>query len=314
MVNIIEGSIFDYETGKFKPAPGSPLERFTEHVARADEHIDLIETAMIIAAAVYPGLNIGYYLRRIEVMANDVRLLLADETDPHKIIAVMNSYLFNTLGFKGNQSEYNDPSNSFLNDVLERRTGIPITLSLLYIEIGKQVGLPLEGVALPGHFIVRYRLHAHQHAGAPERPAEQRPENEKDILLDPFNAGAILTMEDCARLVQEIYGNPVPLLQSFFHPINNRQFLTRMLNNLKTSYITIQDFEKALLIEQFLVVLNPIDYEEIRDRGAINYRVGNRWRAILDFQNYLRHTPDARDSALINSQITNILKEIARNN
>ncbi|MEI7556645.1 transglutaminase-like domain-containing protein [Candidatus Chlorohelix sp.] len=313
----IESSIFDYEAGNHPLKPGSPLARFTEHVSRPDEKIDLVEAAMIIASAEYPSLNIGYYLKQLEIMGNDIRLLLADENDPYKCIQTINSYLFHTLGFKGNQTEYNDPRNSYLNDVLERRVGIPITLSLIYIEVGKQVGLPFEGIGLPGHFIVRYRQHA-QHAqhttGHWEHGAESGSKQEEDILLDPFNEGNILTLEDCTRLVSEAYGNSIPLVQAFLNPVSNRAFLSRLLNNLKANYISFEDFEQALAIEDFLAVLNPEDWEEIRDRGTIKNRLEHRWQAILDYQKYLRHTPNASDAASINSQITGILKDIAINN
>ncbi|NWJ47655.1 MAG: tetratricopeptide repeat protein [Chloroflexi bacterium] len=310
----IESSIFDYEAEKIHPVPGSPLARFAEHVSRTDEEIDLIEATMIIASSEYPGLNIGYYLQRLEIMGNDIRLLLAGENDPYKCIQFINSYLFQTLGFKGNQTDYNDPRNSYLNDVLERRIGIPITLSLIYIEVGRQAGLPFEGIGLPGHFIVRYRQHAQHTTGRWEHGAESGANQQEDILLDPFNEGSILTLEDCVRLVGEIFGNPVPLVQSFLNPVSNRAFLSRMLNNLKSSYINFEDFERALAIEEFLTVLNPEDWEEIRDRGAIKNRMEHRWQAILDYQKYLRHAPDARDAVLINSQITGILKDIAINN
>jgi len=311
----IEGSIFDYEPSRYDPLPGSPLARFAEHVARPDEAIDLIEAAMLIAAAEYPGLNVGYYLQRLEIMANDVRLLLADETDPYQVIETLNSYFFKTLEYKGNQNDYNDPRNSYLNDVLERRMGIPITLSLLYIEIGRQVGLPLEGVGLPGHFIVRFRKHAQQTFGRWESANMPMPEDsEEDILLDPFNEGAILTVEDCARMVQELYGRPMPMLQSFLRPVNNRSFLTRMLTNLKSNYLTDRDFERALRIEQFLLALNPNDWEEVRDRGVLNYQSGKRIRAMIDLQNYLRHRPEATDAEFIRTQISNIRREVAKNN
>ncbi len=315
MEYIIEGSIFDYEPSRNDFLPGSPLARFAEHVTRPDDNIDLIEAAMLIATAEYPGLNIGYYLQRLEIMGNDVRLLLADETDPHQIVETLNSYLFKTLGYKGNQNDYNDPRNSFLNDVLERRMGIPITLSLLYIEIGRQAGLPLEGVGLPGHFIVRFRKHAQQTFGRWENPNGPRPEeSEEDILLDPFNEGAILTVEDCARMVQELYGRPMPMLQSFLRPVNNRAFLMRMLTNLKSNYLTDRDFERALRVEQFLLALNPNDWEEIRDRGVLSYQSGQRLRAMIDMQNYLRHRPEATDAEFIRTQISNIQREVAKNN
>jgi regulator of sirC expression with transglutaminase-like and TPR domain len=135
-----------------------------------------------------------------------------------------------------------------------------------------------------------------------------------DILLDPFNAGAELTEEDCARLLREVYGRPVPLLQSFLSPISNRQFLARMLNNLKNNYLTLEEYDRAIRVEQFLMALEPENWEEVRDRGIISYRAGHRWQAVIDMQTYLKHSPKARDANLIKSQITDIIGEISKNN
>jgi regulator of sirC expression with transglutaminase-like and TPR domain len=257
---------------------------------------------LLIAATEYKGLNWGYYLSRLDIMADDVAMLRAGESDPHTNVKILNDYLFSTLRFTGNQDEYNDPRNSYINDVLERRTGIPITLSLVYMEVGKRAGMPIEGIGLPGHFIVRYNY------------KDEIYGKEEQILLDPFNGGTVLSEEDCARLVTEIYRRPMPLTPVFMRPITKKQFITRMLNNLKTCYVEQEDFEKALLIERMLLLLEPEDWEEIRDRGAIHFRAGHYWKAIYDFQNYLRHTPNAKDGTQIRNYVNAIYKEITSRN
>jgi regulator of sirC expression with transglutaminase-like and TPR domain len=317
MESIIEGGLFNYHPEE-QADPFSPLGRFKALLARPDEAIDLGEAALIIAAQEYPGLNEGYYLDRLDAMASDVRLLLADETDPYQIISVINSYLFGTLGYKGNETDYSDPRNSYLNDVLERRVGIPITISLVYLELTKRLGLPFEGVNLPGHFIVRYFEPASRLLGKlnPGREAyeESAAPGHEPILIDPFNGGAILTEEDCVRLVREVYGRPVPLSSVFMRPATPRQFLTRMLSNLKSSYVASEAFDKALKIEEFMIAIQPKDWSEIRDRGALRYRLGQRWRAIYDFQTYLRNQPDARDAEVIRKHIRTLYQEIAERN
>jgi regulator of sirC expression with transglutaminase-like and TPR domain len=299
---IIENGIFDYEPENIDFDINNPLQRFKEVLARPDAELDLAEASLLIAATEYEGLNWGHYLNRFETMADDVRLLRAGESDPYANVKVLNDYLYNTLQFTGNQDEYNDPRNSYLNDVLERRTGIPITLSLVYMEVGKRAGMPIEGIGLPGHFIVRYNY------------KDEFSHKAEQILLDPFNGGTILSEEDCARLVTEIYRRPMPLTPVFMRPVTNKQFITRMLNNLKTAYVEQEDFHRALRVEKMLLMLDPQDWEEIRDRGAIHFRAGHYWKAIYDFQNYLRHAPNAKDSSQIRNYVNAIYKEIASRN
>ncbi len=318
MESYIEGGLFNYY-------PESPHDifsakgRFQEIVGRPDEQIDLAEAALIIAAQEYPGLSEGYYLDRLDAMASDVGLLLAGENDPYQIIQVFNSYLYGTLGFKGNETNYNDPRNSYLNDVLERRTGIPITLSLVYLEIGKRLGLPLEGIGLPGHFIIRYREHSPQTLGLLNMGRERLDDSEatpkqEQILLDPFNGGTIITEEECIQMVREVYGRPVPFLSGYLRPVGPRQFLTRMLTNLKASYMSQNEFEKAHDIIDFLIILNPTDWSELRDRGLMRQRLGQRWRAIYDYQAYLRRAVDAHDAETVRQQIRRLQDDIAKMN
>jgi len=318
MQSVIEGGIFNYYPEPEQPDPFSPYGRFSELAARPDDAIDLGEAALIIASQEYPSLNEGYYLNRLDAMAADVGLLMAGETDPARIIGVINSYLYGTLGFKGNETDYANPRNSFLNDVIELRTGIPITLSLLYLEITKRLGLPLEGIGLPGHFIIRYRETASQTLGRfmGRETSDENNSNEEgnQILLDPFNAGAILSPEDCAEMMRQLYGRPLPMLSLYLRAINPRQFLSRMLNNLKAAYIAEKDFVRALKIEDFILILNPQEWSEVRDRGVLRYQNGQSWRAIYDLQTYLRQQPDASDAEVIRQQIRTISKEIASRN
>jgi regulator of sirC expression with transglutaminase-like and TPR domain len=299
---IIENGIFDYDPDIVELDYNSPLLRLKELAAKPDEEIDLAEAALLIAASEYEGLNWGHYLNKLDVMADDVMLLRAGESDPQTNIKILNDYLFGTLHFTGNQDEYNDPRNSYLNDVLERRTGIPISLSLVYMEVGKRAGMPIEGIGLPGHFIVRYNYN------------DEYYNRTEQILLDPFNGGTSLSEEDCARMVNEIYHRPMSLTPVFMRPVTKKQFITRMLNNLKTCYVEQEDFQRALRVERMLMAVSPEDWDEVRDRGAIHFRAGKYWKAIYDFQSYLRHTPDAKDGTQIRNYINGIYKEITSRN
>ncbi|MEI6046181.1 MAG: transglutaminase-like domain-containing protein [Chloroflexota bacterium] len=316
MESIIEGGIFNYHHQNKQLNPFSPLGRFQEMVARPEADIDLAEAALMIAGQEYKGLNESYYLDRLDAMAADMSLLLAGELDPYRIIGVLNSYLYGTLGYKGNETNYADPCNSYLSDVLERRTGIPITLSLVYLEIGKRLGLPLEGVGLPGHFIVRYLKSAPKTLGRINSGHEHLEESRDDeqILVDPFNGGAILSEDDCARLIGDAYGRRMPRDSIFIRPIGPRQFLTRMLTNLKESYVGMEDVVRALEIEEFILLLNPQDINELRHRGMLYSRNGQRWRAIYDLQLYLAKQPDVRDAENLRQHIRTLHKEIAIRN
>jgi regulator of sirC expression with transglutaminase-like and TPR domain len=324
---IIEGSLFDYEVPQEQPAFNSPLGRLSRMANLPDAEIDLAEAALIIAGLEYPGLSEVYYLDLLDDLADEARPLFAAETDPLKYIEQLNYFLFNLKGFRGNETDYNDRRNSYLNDVLERRTGIPITLSLLYMEIGKRLGLHFEGIGLPGHFIVRYRELATQSVergdsfsatadgfdlyGAFDRP---RSRERGDILIDPFNGGTILTEEDCANLVRERYGRAVPVQAAISQPVTNRQLLTRMLNNLKINCLNEGDFDRALQMEEVLVVLNPDAPEERRDRGLLHLKNGRMGRAISDLQYYLRQNPQARDASAVRNQLSLAFDEMVKRN
>lgn len=184
---------------------GDATSRFLALVEAGDAPLD--EGAFLIAAHAYPGLDVEAELRRLDALADDC---------PGDLAGVRR-YLFDQLGFRGNDTAYGDPRNSFLNDVLDRRLGIPITLSVLAIEVGRRVGVPLVGIGLPGHFLVR-------HDAVPP------------LILDPFNRGQSLTLEDCETLLKRAYGDRVPFQPSLLAPVDNNMILARMLNNLRGIY------------------------------------------------------------------------------
>ena len=161
--------------------------RFASLIGSPQGAFRLAEGALLIAHEEYPSLDVAAYLQRLDSMAAAIQARLGLELDPQRIVAQINRYVFDEQGFRGNQGRYYDPRNSFLNDVLDRKTGIPITLSVLYLDIGRQVGLPTVGVGMPGHFIVQYAAH-----GAP-------------FWIDPFHGGEILDHDDCVARVEQIY-------------------------------------------------------------------------------------------------------------
>lgn len=267
---------------------------FARAVNVADEAIDLARVALLIARDEYPDLDIQAYLTRLDTMAGQLAPRLQGITRAEDAIRILNAYLFDELGFRGNREDYYSPRNSFLNDVLDRRLGIPITLSLIYIEMGRRLGLPVRGVALPGHFIVRYD-------GAAPAP-----------FIDPFNRGARLTALDCHQRLMEIYGAPVAFRDEWLQPVGNRHILTRMLYNLKGIYVRRGDARRAIPVVRKLLLLNPDAHEELRDLGSLHGMQGNYGEALIYLQQYLVHRPDASDAEAVQSHMQRLIAQIAR--
>src|SRR5919108_1983198 len=188
---------------------------FTEAVSGPENRLDLARAALLIASEAYPGLDILRYVAKLEVMAAAVRPTVTTTDDPTLKIESLNAYLFGERGFRGNAEDYYDPRNSFLNDVVDRRLGIPITLSIIYMEVGRRVGMPLQGVGMPGHFIMKYA------------------DAEGDLFIDPFSKGRVLSRQACEDLLQDVYGEPVPFQETFLAPVTKKQILSRILMNLK---------------------------------------------------------------------------------
>ncbi|MBI3988493.1 MAG: tetratricopeptide repeat protein [candidate division NC10 bacterium] len=266
---------------------------FAELIEKDEATLDLATASLLIAKEEYPDLSIDAYVKRLDWMAEQVESSWTVADSPLHFIRALNRYLFDEEGFTGNTWEYYDPRNSFLNDVLDRKTGIPITLSVVYMEVGRRLGLPLVGVGLPAHFVVKY----------------QAPDEE--ILIDPFHRGAILSEEHCRRLVEELRGGTIRFRRGFLEPVTKRQILTRMLNNLKNIYIKAGEYQKALSVVERILLLNPGSLQETRDRGLLYARVKRYAKALSDLQAYLNAFPKAPDAPSIRQQILSIRQAIA---
>lgn len=252
-------------------------DRFTAAVQRPDESINLALAALYIAQEAYPELDCGAYLQRLDQMADDLRDRLPAETYPLKVIRALNEYLFEAQGFIGNQQDYYNPQNSFLNQVLDRRTGIPITLSIVYLELAKRIDFPMAGVGMPGHFLVRPTV------------------AEMAIFVDAFHQGEVLFEEDCRDRIKAMYGKDARMLPQHLEPIGNKPFLARLLTNLKVIYLQQQDIPRALAAIDRILLLSPNSLMERRDRGLIYYREGELSAAKEDLKYYLLNHPNAPD-------------------
>jgi len=277
--------------------PQHRLERFSALLCRED--FDLAEACLLIAQDAYPDLDIAHYLERIDALAATVGSRVAGDAFAKQKVVALNRYLFNELNFRGNDGDYYDPRNSYLNEVLERRTGIPITLSILYMEIGRRLGLRFQGVSLPGHFLVKLRVSGAQ------------------LVLDPFCGGEAQSESELrARLAQVLpqrEAETLPLSQ-ILQAAKPRQILARLLRNLKGIYLQSEAAQDTLAVMQRMVMVVPQSAEEVRDRGLAYCRLDCFRAALADLQDYLERRPDAPDADEIRSRADALRIECARLN
>ena len=252
--------------------------RFAAYIARPPEDFRLAEGALLIALEAYSDLDVDACLRRLDGMAETTSARLGLELEPRRIVSHINACLFKEQGFRGNRRDYYDTRNSFLNEVLDRKVGIPITLSIVYLDIGRRIGLPVNGVGLPGHFVVQY--------GAQPEP----------FYIDPFHSGKILSEQDCAAHVAQIYGPDLPWQESYLDAVSDLHILARVLNNLKVIYVRKGAHELALGAVERLILLKPDVPSEIRDRGLLRAQLGQLRRALEDLTTYLEACPEAPDA------------------
>ncbi len=266
---------------------------FARLVNRPESAIDLAEAALLIAKEEYPGLEVDHYLSHLDAMAAEVQARIGCVEDPHRLIASLSNYLFQEQGFHGNTDNYYDPRNSFLNDVLDRRTGIPITLSTVYIELGRRLGVRLVGVGMPGHFLVKY-------AGPDE-----------EIVIDPFHQGTIVSPAECQRILDRIYDGKLAFDPHFLATLGTRQILARMLNNLKAIFFNAHAYTKALSVVERLLILDPQAANEIRDRGLLSCQLKRYPQAMADLERYLELAPEAEDAEVIRAHLRSIRQRVA---
>ncbi|MBM0740041.1 tetratricopeptide repeat protein [Phormidium sp. CLA17] len=254
---------------------------FGEEIQRPDQAINLERAALYIALEEYPDLDVDACIKALDEMAAAVKERLPAELYPLKILKTIQQYLYDDLGYSGNRTEYYDPRNSFLNDVIDRRTGIPITLSMVYLAIARRIGLPMVGINMPGHFLIR--------------PIAE----DMEIFVDPFHGGEILFLQDCEELLVKVFNRRVELQPEYLAPVSNRQLLGRLLTNLKVIYINQRNFSKAVQVSERILLVFPDTPLELRDRGVLYYRSDRLAEARQDFERYLELAPLAEDAQFI---------------
>jgi len=274
-------------------------DRWKEIVAGPEEEIDLAEAALLIAAPEYPGLDIPDCLARLADMALTLKRRLRGDISPTDTLISLNHYVFDELGFRGNSEDYYDPRNSFLNEVLGRRVGIPITLALVHVEIGRRVGLALHGVSFPGNFLVKCTL------------------RDGAVVLDPYARGASLGMEDLQQRLKALRGGTMPspeTVRQLLAAAGKKSVLARMLRNLKAIYREREDLPRALATADRIIALEPGVAEEYRDRATLYHDLECFRAALADFRNYLMLKPGAEDAAVVQHRVVELQQIAARLN
>mgnify|MGYP006125052889 FL=1 len=249
---------------------------------------EIAPAALLLAKLEYSTLDIRPYLNQLEQLgaeASERVSSLSDTADPLAKATAISSFLFQEKGFHGNTDSYDDLRNSFLNEVLDRRTGIPITLAVVYIEIARRAGIVIDGVNFPGHFLLKVPSH-------PDAPTNDY----QHVVMDPFRGGKVLSEVDCQNLLRKHTGEEQTFDQRLLAPATKQDILLRMLTNLKRIYVRMRSFPQAHTITNMLLTLKPSAMTELRDRGLLAYQLNNFPAALEDLESYLRfssHTEPA---------------------
>jgi regulator of sirC expression with transglutaminase-like and TPR domain len=254
--------------------------------------LDVAELALCLAADEYPALDVEAYLSELAGMSHEARRYLCGSLQTR--VGGLCRYLFHDCGFRGNVQDYYDPRNSYLNEVLDRRTGLPITLSAVAIAVGVRAGLDVVGVGLPGHFIARAAADG------------------DEVLFDPFHGGRVLSRADCEVLVEQVTGTPFQATAEALQAVPPGTFILRVLNNLKGSYLRLGEFPKAVRVIERLRQLDSSDVTQQRDLGVSLMRAGQPGRAIDALAAYLDARPEATDADLVTQLLKQAKGEVAK--
>jgi len=262
----------------------------------AREPIPLARGALLIAKDEYPQLDLEKYLDQLATLARQAEPALRAVESTVEKIQSLSEFLFTSQGFEGNRDQYGDPRNSFLNDVLERHLGIPISLSVLYIEVGRRLGLNLYGVSFPTHFLVK------------------AVDDRGELIIDPFNEGAILDLDQIRARLQQIYRQPVEVHPDMLKPVGARQILIRMLRNLKNIYARGADWPRVLSALDRVLMLDPRSLEELLERAVLYERMECFSAALDDFQSFLTQAPEHPATETVREAVIRLTQQVSRLN
>jgi regulator of sirC expression with transglutaminase-like and TPR domain len=266
-------------------------EKFDPYVAEwvsfvKNPRFNLVEKSLKFAQLLeYPDLNVDSYIQEINRIGMSLKESVGDIKNPTYLISMLNEHLFENLGFGGDDDDYYNPKNNFLNEVIDKKSGLPITISILYVEVAKFIGLDLKIAGFPGHIVVKYN---------------------EEMILDPFNDGSLLDVDDLQETLDESFGGQLEFQPEFLDDITSEQVLVRMARNLKNSYIQSFVYDKALRCTNMILAIEPESPEDIRDKGILEERIQNSEIALVYLNKYLEINPNAEDVDFILELIRSI--------
>ena len=263
------------------------MRQFAEIMGRPDYKIDVARAAMLLAAAEYPKLNVERELFAFQRLAGAISSKFLDDNDPLYCVNVISEYLFDEVGFKGDADNYYDPRNSYLNEALGRRSGIPITLAVIYMEVGRRLKVPLLGIGMPGHFLVRHR-------------------EIENLYVDTFHGGILISEDECRQIFTDRTQGAIEWNRDALRPVSNREIVARIIRNLKGIYMSDEDFVRALTVSEFALALDPHSARDRRDRGIVHYQLGHSAEALDDLDYYLHLAPNNPDSEGVSAMVAEL--------
>ena len=269
---------------------------FERVVKSPEESFDLVRAAMLAAAEADPALDPDAELATLARWGDELASRIEPGWNNLQKLARLRRYVYEDLRFRGDDKDYFSPENSLLHSVMRRRIGIPLTLSIVFLTLGWRIGMPLEGVGFPGHFLVRLTG------------------EERDLLLDTFRHGMSVDHADCARMLEQITQGQVPFHESMLAPMTKRDMIARLLMNLKGACLKTRQDEIALLAVDRLLVIHPEDEEQVRDRGLLLYRLRRYHQALEELNRYLAHRPDASDREAVEHHVLSLREILASMN
>jgi len=269
---------------------------FAELAALDETVFPLDRAALAIGLEEYPQLDIGSYLRKLDTLAVRTDVLAGNDRSSSNLLESLNEVLFVQEALRGIVDDFNDPRNSYLNEVLDRRQGTPISLSVIYIEVARRMNFEVQGVGFPGHFIVKCRS------------------QEREILIDPFHMGRVLSLEDCQEMLDRVYGGSVPVQPAYLKAMEKRAMATRMLFNLKGIYYQAEEYNKALAVVERILMLHPGTLSEIRDRGLLHMQTSLFSQALADLEYYVKKASSPEDLAYVEAHIKTLRGVVAAAN
>ena len=273
--------------------PENIRDDFVRAVDRPDPALDLARAALLVAAEADPRMDVDSQIHTLDSWAAELRARLEPGWNNLQKLARLRHFVFEELGFRGDHQDYFSPSNSLLHEVMERRLGVPLTIGIIFMELGWRIGIPFEGIGFPGHFLVRL-------TGEP-----------RDLVLDPYNHARTMHEEDCRRLLDEVTGGRLEFDGRLLASVSKRDIITRLLLNLKGAYLRAQQFEGALGAVERLLLIHPEDLDEVRDRGLLLFRLQRYGPALEALNAYLAERDAAPDRPSVERHVAALRSLIA---